>query len=105
MATSGTAYRQILKELENGIYKTVYYLMGDEPFFIDSISDYIREHALPEEARDFNQIVLYGNETTMNEGLSNGSRTSGDNCQGGAAPHEEGFRGWRKPVGYSVIIS
>lgn len=67
MATSGTAYRQILKELENGIYKTVYYLMGDEPFFIDSISDYIREHALPEEARDFNQIVLYGNETTMNE--------------------------------------
>ena len=67
MATSGTAYRQVLKELENGIYKTVYYLMGDEPFFIDSISDYIREHALPEEARDFNQLVLYGNETTMNE--------------------------------------
>lgn len=67
MATSGTAYRQVLKELENGIYKPVYYLMGDEPFFIDSISEYIREHALPEEARDFNQIVLYGNETTMNE--------------------------------------
>ena len=41
--------------------------MGDEPFFIDSISDYIREHALPEEARDFNQMVLYGNETTMSE--------------------------------------
>ena len=67
MATSGTAYRQVLKELESGIYRPIYYLMGDEPFFIDSISDYIREHALPEEARDFNQIVLYGNETTMNE--------------------------------------
>ena len=67
MATSGTAYRQILKELEKGIYKPVYYLMGDEPFFIDSISDYIREHALPPEARDFNQLVLYGNETTMND--------------------------------------
>ena len=67
MATSGTAYRQVLKELESGKYRTVYYLMGDEPFFIDSISDYIRDHALPEEARDFNQIVLYGNETTMNE--------------------------------------
>ena len=67
MATSGGAYRQIIKELEKGIYRPVYYLMGDEPFFIDSISDYIREHALPEEARDFNQIVIYGNDTTMNE--------------------------------------
>lgn len=67
MATSGTAYRQVLRELEKGSYKPIYYLMGDEPFFIDSISDYIREHALPEEARDFNQIVLYGNETTMSE--------------------------------------
>lgn len=67
MATSGTAYRQVMKELEKGTYCPVYYLMGDEPFFIDSIADYIREHALPEEARDFNQIVLYGNETTMNE--------------------------------------
>ena len=56
-----------MKELEKGTYCPVYYLMGDEPFFIDSIADYIREHALPEEARDFNQIVLYGNETTMNE--------------------------------------
>ena len=67
MATSGTAHRQVLKELEKGNYKPVYYLMGDEPFFIDSISEFIREHALPEGARDFNQIVLYGNETTMNE--------------------------------------
>ena len=67
MATSGSAYRQILKELEKGSYKPIYYLMGDESFFIDSISDYIRKNALPEEARDFNQIVLYGNETTMNE--------------------------------------
>ena len=67
MATSGSAYRQLIKQLEKGAYSPVYFLMGDEPFFIDSISDYIREHALPEEARDFNQIVLYGNETSMNE--------------------------------------
>ena len=67
MATSGTEYRKIIKELEKGVYRPVYYLMGDEPFFIDSISDYIRENALPEEARDFNQLVLYGNETSMSE--------------------------------------
>ena len=63
MATSGSAYRQIIKELAKGNFRPVYYLMGDEPFFIDSIADYIRENALPEEARDFNQIVLYGNDT------------------------------------------
>ena len=67
MATSGTTYRQILAELKKGNYKPVYYLMGDETFFIDSLSDYIRENALPEEARDFNQLVLYGNDTTMSE--------------------------------------
>ena len=67
MATPSSIYRQILKELEKGIYKNVYYLMGDEPFFIDTISDYIRDNALPEEARDFNQMVVYGNETTMND--------------------------------------
>lgn len=67
MATSGTAYRQVIKELETGTYRPIYYLMGDEPFFIDSIADFIRDHALPEQDRDFNQIVLYGNETTMNE--------------------------------------
>ncbi|MBR5935270.1 MAG: DNA polymerase III subunit delta [Bacteroidaceae bacterium] len=67
MATSGSAYRKIINELEQGKCQPIYFLMGDEPFFIDSIAEYIREHALPEEARDFNQIVLYGNETSMNE--------------------------------------
>ena len=69
MATSGTAYRQILKELENGIYKTVYYLMGDEPFFIDSISDYIREHALPDNFYDSDIPFGNGNRMKFHIGL------------------------------------
>ena len=67
MATSSLSYHQIISDLKKGKYSPVYFLMGDEPFFIDTISDYIRENALPEEARDFNQLVLYGNDTTMNE--------------------------------------
>lgn len=39
--------------------------MGDEPYFIDAIQDYIRNNAMPEEERDFNQVVLYANDTTM----------------------------------------
>lgn len=67
MATSGVAYRTIMDELKAGKYRPVYYLMGEESFFIDSISDYIRENALSEEERDFNQLVIYGADTTMSE--------------------------------------
>lgn len=68
MATSGTTYRSILFDLEKGNFKPVYYLMGDEPFFIDSISDYIRDNVLKsEEERNFNQIVVYGSDISMNE--------------------------------------
>lgn len=68
MATSGTTYRSILVDLKNGNYKPVYYLMGDEPFFIDSISDYIRDNVFEsEEERNFNQIVVYGSDISMNE--------------------------------------
>lgn len=67
MATSGVAYRTIMGDLKQGIYSPIYYLMGEESFFIDSISDYIRENALSEEERDFNQIVVYGADTTMSE--------------------------------------
>lgn len=67
MATSGVAYRSIMNELKQGKYHPVYYLMGEESFFIDSIADYIRENALSEEERDFNQIVIYGADTTMSE--------------------------------------
>ncbi len=65
MAAQQATYSQIMSDLGKGQYSPVYYLMGEEPFFIDSISEYIREHALRPEERDFNQLVIYGNETTM----------------------------------------
>lgn len=67
MATIVTTYKSIMNDLSKGVFHSVYYLMGEESFFIDSISDYIREHALQEEERDFNQIVLYGMDTSMSE--------------------------------------
>jgi len=54
------SYADILKELKSGIYRPVYFLMGDEPYFIDAISDYIIANALPEADRGFNQLVMYG---------------------------------------------
>lgn len=52
-----------MKELKGGTYRPVYLLMGDEPYFIDCVSDYIEEHALSEDEKVFNQTVFYGNDT------------------------------------------
>jgi len=65
MAASGSDFHSIMKDLKGGKYSPLYYLMGDENYFIDVISDYIRNNAIAEEERDFNQVVLYANDTTM----------------------------------------
>lgn len=54
---------QILKDLKSGQFQPVYLLMGEEPYFIDKITDYIKDHALQLHEREFNQTVMYGLET------------------------------------------
>ena len=63
-AKSTVTFDSIMSELRGGTYSPVYYLMGDEPYYIDQISDYIAEHALQPEERDFNQTVLFGSDVT-----------------------------------------
>lgn len=57
-------YEGIMSDLKAGRYELVYYLMGDESYYIDKISDYIAEHALQPEERDFNQTVMFGSDVT-----------------------------------------
>lgn len=45
----------------------VYLLMGEEPFFIDQLSSYFENNLLPEDARSFNQTILYGPSTSAGE--------------------------------------
>lgn len=59
-------YEQILSELKKKIYRPVYLLMGEESFYIDSISDYINKNVLDESEKAFNQLVLYGKDTSAN---------------------------------------
>lgn len=54
-----------MSELKSGTYRPVYYLMGEEGYFTDKITDYVMENALTEMERDFNLTVFYGLETTM----------------------------------------
>lgn len=67
-------YESILKELKSGKFRPVYYLMGEEAFFTDKITNYIAENALTEDERCFNQTVLYGLETSIDEVISAAKR-------------------------------
>ncbi|NOZ45418.1 MAG: DNA polymerase III subunit delta [Chlorobi bacterium] len=58
-------YEQILAELEKKIYRPIYFLIGEEAFYIDKITDYIIENVLTEEEKAFNQTILYGRDTDV----------------------------------------
>jgi DNA polymerase-3 subunit delta len=58
-------YEEIISDLKKRIFKPVYFLAGEEPYYIDLITDFIEENLLPESEKSFNQIVLYGEDTTV----------------------------------------
>ncbi|NBC82049.1 MAG: DNA polymerase III subunit delta [Bacteroidetes bacterium] len=53
----------ILADLKNKKYRSIYFLTGEEPYFIDLIANYILENVLSESEKSFNQTVLYGKDT------------------------------------------
>lgn len=52
--------REIVKDVRSGIFKPVYLLMGDEPYYVDMVCDAVLDNCLDESERDFNQTVCYG---------------------------------------------
>lgn len=58
-------FDEIIKDIKGKKYKPIYFLTGEEAFFIDRITTLIEDTALPEEEKAFNQTVLYGNDVTM----------------------------------------
>lgn len=60
MAKQEYTYEGIIRELHAKQYRPVYYLMGDEPFYIDKIADYIADNVLTDTEKEFNQTILYG---------------------------------------------
>jgi len=53
-------FEQILTSLRKKEYKPVYFLYGNEAYFIDAISDFIEANVLSESEKAFNYTVLYG---------------------------------------------
>jgi len=66
--------KQIVNDIRNGKISPVYFLFGDEPYYIDKISEYIENNILTEEERGFNQMVLYGKEVTVDDIIGNAKR-------------------------------
>ena len=67
-------FEQIITDLKNKIYKQVYFLMGEEPFFIDKITNYIQENVLTEAEKAFNFSVVYGKDTDIKDVINTACR-------------------------------
>lgn len=67
-------FDQILNDLKNKIYYPVYFLAGEESYYIDEISDYIEDNVLTDIEKEFNQTVIYGRETDVQSIISSAKR-------------------------------
>lgn len=63
MAKKEYAFEEICQNIMARKFLPVYILMGEEPFFMEQITDLLLKHVLAESERDFNQVILYGADT------------------------------------------
>ncbi|MBE6233572.1 MAG: DNA polymerase III subunit delta [Bacteroidales bacterium] len=59
-ADTDSLCRALIKDAREGVFKPVYLLMGDEPYYVDMVCDAVVEYCLDESERDFNQTICYG---------------------------------------------
>ncbi|MBI2281653.1 MAG: DNA polymerase III subunit delta [Bacteroidetes bacterium] len=59
------AHQTILNDLKNKVYHPIYFLSGEEAYYIDLIADYIEQNVLDANEKEFNQTILYGKDTDM----------------------------------------
>jgi DNA polymerase-3 subunit delta len=65
---------KIVNDIKNGQIKPIYFLMGEEAYYIDKIADYIEQNVLTEDEKGFNQTVLYGRDVTIEDIISTAKR-------------------------------
>ena len=65
---------KIVNDIKAGNIKPIYFLMGEEPYYIDKLSEYIEKNVLQEHERDFNQTILYGRDVSIDDIVSAAKR-------------------------------
>lgn len=68
------AFESVLADLKGKKYAPIYFLQGEEPYFIDVLSDWIEQNVLSEGEKGFNQMVMYGKDSNLMTVLSNAKR-------------------------------
>ena len=58
-------FKEIIKSIENRTYLPIYFLNGENTYFIDKITDKILDTVLQESEKDFNQTILYGKDSSI----------------------------------------
>ncbi|HRO72484.1 MAG TPA: hypothetical protein PK611_02315 [Saprospiraceae bacterium] len=58
-------FDQIIKDINSKKYHPVYFLTGEEPYYIDQIAHLIEQKVLNESEKAFNQLVVYGKDADI----------------------------------------
>lgn len=66
--------RAITADIDAKKFKPIYFLTGEEPFYIDALTKYIEENVLSEEEKGFNQVVFYGRDVSIDDIVSAAKR-------------------------------
>tara|TARA_Y100000815_G_scaffold275726_1_gene316514 strand:+ start:51984 stop:52988 length:1005 start_codon:yes stop_codon:yes gene_type:complete len=66
--------KEIITNIKQGKIAPVYFLMGEEPYYIDGVSDFIEANILTEEEQGFNQMVFYGRDVSIEDIVSQAKR-------------------------------
>ncbi len=98
-------YADIVRSVGEGNYAPVYFLQGDEPFFIDNIIEHIEQNALEESQKSFNQYVLYGKETDFPRVLGTAKQfpMMGER-QVVIVKEAQELKGWNKEVNQTLLM-
>ena len=59
-----STYYQLVKDFQKKSFVNIYLFYGEEPYYIDELSDYLTDHVLTDDEKEFNQAVLYGRDST-----------------------------------------
>jgi len=66
--------RNIVNDVKNGIFKPVYLLMGEEPYYPDMVCNAIVDNCLQEWEKDFNETICYGTDVDVETVISEARR-------------------------------
>lgn len=74
LAASIAEFQKIITDIRNRVFRPVYFLEGDEPYFIDKIADELEARVLTDAEKGFNFQVVYGRDTNMTDILTSAKR-------------------------------